>query len=115
MLQHYILISVLFFLNSSNIEYDIVEIYKVITPDDGTIVLTTFNDVEEAELILVPMNIDPGNYSVRVTRKAKDLYSIDGYNIFIKTRFCQEFFVNTDVQLKISSFTGETKGKILIK
>jgi hypothetical protein len=73
----------------TSVEYDIVEIYKSIIPDVGTVILTSFNNVENTGLILVPVKIDPGNYSVKLTRKAKDLYSVDGFNIYIKTRFVQ--------------------------
>jgi hypothetical protein len=97
----------------TNVEYDIVEIYKGITPVDGTIILTSFNNVEDAELILIPVKIDPGNYAVKVTRKAKDLYSVDGFNIYIKTRFCSEHSVNSEVVLKISSALGDPRGKVI--
>jgi hypothetical protein len=103
----------MFLYNPISVEYDIVEVYKGFSPDDGTIVLTKFNNVEDAELILVPIKIEPGNYNVKVTRKAKDLYSVDKLNVFIKTRYCSEYSVNADVSLKISIFSGDSRGKII--
>lgn len=101
--------------HSVSVEYDIVEFYKGITPEDGTVVLTTFNNVEKAELILIPINLTPGNYQAKITRKAKDLYNIDGSNIFIKTRFCNEYSINADVHLIVASFPGDSQGKIIFK
>lgn len=50
---------------------------------------------------------------MKVTRKAKDLYGVDGFNIFIRTRFCTVHSFNADVIVKIAfSFEG-SRGKIV--
>ena len=65
-------------------EYDIEAFYKGLTPSSGTMILTSSDELEEAELILVPTNIENGKYLINVTRKTSDLYKIDGKNIYIK-------------------------------
>ena len=111
MLYINLLIHFLFLFSFSDLEYEIVEVYKGIVPEEGTVVLTSFNNIEKAELILIPVKINEGKYSVKVTRKSKDLHSVDGLNIFIKTRFCKEYSVNADAVLIISS--GGLRGKIV--
>ena len=113
MLSKLFFINILFLFNPSVIEYEIVEIYKGIVPENGTMVLTSFNNIEETELILVPVKIDAGNYSMKVTRKAKDLYGVDGFNIFIRTRFCTVHSFNADVIVKIVSGFEGSRGKIV--
>ncbi len=94
-------------------EYDIEAFYKGVTPSSGTMILTSSDELEEAELILVPTIIENGKYLINVTKKTSDLYKIDGKNIYIKTKYCYEYSYNQEVVLKVESAYGYTKGKII--
>jgi len=72
------------FHNSASNECDIEAFYSGITPSDGTMALTSGDDLQEVTLLLVPMNIDKGKYVVNITRKGSNLYKIDGKNITFK-------------------------------
>lgn len=105
------------FLTSNNIvntsEYDVKDFYKSFEPDSGTKVLTSNGDLEEAEYILSPTKINAGKYKLTVTRKAKDLYKVDGQNIFIETRYCYEYATQEEVILIVEGSYGYSKGKII--
>lgn len=94
-------------------EYDIEAFYKGITPSSGTMILTSREELEEAALILVPIDLDKGKYVVNVTRKGSDLYKIDDKNIYIKTKYCHEYSRGQEVALNVESSYGYTKGKII--
>ena len=94
-------------------EYDVSNFYSSTEPDSGTKVLTSSGNLEEANLLLTPTSIDAGKYKITVTRKAKDLYKIDGKSIFIETKNCYEYATNEDVFLIIESNYGYSKGKII--
>ena len=94
-------------------EYEIEDIFKGIDPVSGTMVLTDNDELEEAELILMPITPDEGTYSVALTRKADDLFKIEGKNIYIKTRYYYEYPYSESAILKVESKYGYTKGKII--
>jgi len=52
-------------------------------------------------------------YKVQVTRKAQDLYVVDGQGIYIKTRYCYEYVYSSDAIVKIDSPYGYTVGEII--
>jgi len=94
-------------------DYDVAEIFLGIDPDYGTKAITTFGDLSELELILVPTTLEEDTYSVQITRKADDLYLIEGTNYYVETRFCFEFAFSNDAILKIESNYGFTKGTLI--
>lgn len=94
-------------------ECDIEAFYSGVTPTDGTMVLTSQDEIEEAKLLLVPMTVDAGKYVVNITRKGANLYKIDGKNIFIKTKYCYEYSYSKEVAISVESSYGYTKGKII--
>jgi hypothetical protein len=57
----------------------------------GTKVLTSGSDLEDAELLLVSMDIEKGKYVVNLTRKGNNLYKVDYKNIYIVTKYCYEY------------------------
>jgi hypothetical protein len=101
--------------NSSrfNSEYDIGNFYSSVEVANDTMVLTSDGDFEEAELILTPTKINVGKYKVNVTRKAKDLYKVDGKDIFIQTKYCYEYATGDEVFISVESTYGYSKGKII--
>jgi hypothetical protein len=64
------------------------------------------------KLILVPLQIDEGNYSISITRKGPNLYVIDNKNIYIETKYCYEYSMMQKAVLKVESKYGITKGKL---
>ncbi|MBK9983867.1 MAG: hypothetical protein IPP15_16110 [Saprospiraceae bacterium] len=77
--------------NNKNVsvnECDIEDFFSVVEPDYGTKVLTTLGSIEDAELILVPTKLDVGDYKVNVTRKATNMYKVEGTKIYIQTKYC---------------------------
>jgi tRNA A58 N-methylase Trm61 len=56
---------------TANTECEVVQFYEIITPEQGTKVLTKSGEVEEATFILKPVRIDEGTYEVEITRKAQ--------------------------------------------
>ena len=53
-----------------------------------------------------------GEYQVTVSRKDKDLYKIEGTNIYIQTQFCFEYAIHENAILDIDSTIGITIGTI---
>jgi hypothetical protein len=94
-------------------EYDIKGFYSAIDTESGTKALTSDGSLAEISQILVPTKLKEGKYAVSVSRKAKDLYKVDGKDIYIETRFCFEFATGEDVILIVESNVGFSKGKII--
>ena len=94
-------------------ECDIEAFYKGVTPTEGTKVLNSSDDLEDVKLLLIPMDIDKGNYVVKVTRKGSNLYKVDDKNIYIVTKYCYEYSYSQEVILKVEGSYGYTKGKII--
>ena len=94
-------------------ECDIGGFYKGMKPTDGTKILTAGDDLEDVKLILVPMEIEKGNYVVKITRKGSNLYLVDDKHIYIETKNCYEYSYSQEVILKVESNYGYTKGKII--
>lgn len=92
---------------------DIEAFYKGLTPTDGTKVLTSNDELEDVKLLLMPIDIDKGNYVLKVTRKGSNLYKVDDKNIYIKTKYCYEYSYSQEVVLKVEGSYGYTKGKII--
>lgn len=93
-------------------DYEIATFYKALTPVDGTKVLTTNDDLEDVELILIPISINDGKYVVTVTRKSDNLYKVDDKNIYIETKYCHEYSYADEVVLKVEN-GYYSKGKII--
>lgn len=74
-----------------SLKYEIEAFYKGVTPTEGTKVLISSEDSEDVKLLLIPMDIDKGNYVVKVTRKGSNLYKMDEKNIYIVTKYCYEY------------------------
>ena len=102
------------FLVFSQDSYDVVEVYRGIEPSDlNTKVLTTNRELEEVEVILVPLKLEEGIYEIEVTRKSSNFYKVRNKNIYIETRYCHEYASYDEVILKYESSYGYTKGTII--
>lgn len=56
---------------------------------------------------MLPSNVIADNYEVSVTRKGRNLYKVDGKNIFIHTRYCYEYVYSESSFLKMRGYSGE--------
>ncbi len=108
-------------INEASAEYEVVQFYEIITPEQGTKVLTKSGEVEEATFILKPVRIDEGSYEVEITRKATNLYQINQTKdikltkYFIETRYCNEYANYRKAVFKVESNFGQIKGKLVFK
>ncbi len=92
---------------------DIEEFYKGVSPAIGTKILNSSDELEDVELLLIPIDINKGKYVVNVTRKGENLYKVDNKNIYIETKYCYEYSYSEEVVLEVSDSYGYTKGKII--
>jgi hypothetical protein len=65
--------------------------YKQIDTPVGTLASSYSSEPQEITLLLVPTKLDKGAYSVNVTRKAANLYAVDGTQVYLVTRYCYEY------------------------
>ena len=93
-------------------EYEIAEIYEADELLGGSKVLLGENLSEVSE-VFYPTTLQTGKYSVYATRKATNLYQIDGKNIFIQTRLCHEYASSDQLTLVIEVGSGYSKGKLI--
>ena len=100
-------------LNPYSDECDIREFYAAVVPDSDVKVLTTYGELEDAELILVPTEMETGTYRIEVTRKGSNLYKVEGTDYYIETSYCYEYATYDEAILEIESNYGYTKGKIM--
>lgn len=101
--------------SQSSAECDVARVLSATQAPYGTHILTTAGSLEEAELVLVPSRIEPGRYVVTVTRKASNLYRIDGRSIYLITRYCYEYAYGEGAILDLDSYGGYTLGTIEFK
>lgn len=101
--------------NSFVSDCDVKAFYEAIDADYGVKVLTTLGNMEDAEVILSPIKMDVGDYKVNVTRKANNLYKVEGTDYYIETNYCYEYSYSDEAILSIESQYGYTKGKLFFK
>lgn len=102
------------FISPLTTECDIDEVYKAVEPQAGVVALID-DELEEVEYYLVPIKINDGDYSVYLTRKAKNLYKVDGKNIYIRTKYCYEYSYGQGAILSVSGGIYRTSGKVIFK
>ena len=93
-------------------EYDISGIYQPANIPDGAKVLTD-DGLKNASTILIPLNIQPGKYLLKVTRKGANIYKVDNKEIYIETKYCYEYSYSEEVILNVESGYGYSKGKLI--
>jgi hypothetical protein len=94
-------------------ECDVATVYSSLDTPLGTAALTDLGDIQEVELILVPASLDPGAYSISVTRKGSNIYRVDGKDLFVTTRYCYEYAYSEDAILKYEGHSGFTRGELI--
>lgn len=93
--------------------YTIYKIYEKIELDNGSKVIDSWGNVEDAKAVLVPTEIDRGRYSVEITRISSNLYQICGTSLFIETKYCYEYATREEVLLNITSTFGYDLGEVI--
>lgn len=105
--------------SSSNIAIDdceIVEFYERIELDRGAKIIGAYGGVEEGEAVLVPTEVEVGNYEVSVRRIDQNYYQIEGTSTVIETNWCSEYATyGIDAVLMVESNYGYTKGSIIFE
>jgi hypothetical protein len=103
-----------FMLKSPSQSCDIEMIYSSQSVAQGTLGISRMGETVEIQQLLVPMELNEGNYEVTVTRKAQNIYKIENKDIYVKTKHCYEYLNFKSVVLKITSKYGYTKGQLII-
>lgn len=96
-------------------EYDVAKVYRAASVDSEAKILDSYGNLKEVETLLIPTDLETGAYSISVTRKAQNLYKVDGKNIYIETKYCYEYCYSEEVVLVIKSNSGYTIGKIIFE
>ncbi len=93
--------------------YGVEGFYTSIDIPQGAKTLTALGQWQDVETLYIPTQIEPGRYVVYLTREAADLYSIEGKDILIHTRYCTVFGYRNKAFLTVKSPYGYEKGKVL--
>ena len=81
--------------------------YNATEAPSGTLATSPLgSDLQEVSLLLVPTKLNAGNYNITVTRKAANLYRVDGSNIYLVTRSCFEFSFSQKAVLRYQFASG---------
>ena len=91
---------------------DVKGVYKQVDIPVGALGLSTLGDPQELESVLVPTSLEDGAYDVRVTRKANNLYRVDGTAIFVVTRYCYEYAYSQQAVMRVRSIGSTTTGTL---
>ena len=93
--------------------YTIYKIYEKIELDRGSKVIDNWGNIEDAQAVLVPTEIDRGRYDVEITRISNNLYQICGTSLYIETKYCYEYATREEVLLNITSTYGYDLGEVI--
>lgn len=93
--------------------YTIYKIYEKIELDNGSKVIDSWGNVEDAKAVLVPTEIDRGRYSIEITRISSNLYQICGTSLYIETKYCYEYATREEVLLNITSTFRYDLGEVI--
>lgn len=118
MKKFYLLLFCVFILTSFtskvvSTECEVAEFYRGIEAENKTKVITSLGDIEEAEIILLPTEMEEGTFKIEITRKGSNIYKVDGTSYYIETKYCYEYATYDEAILKVESNYGYTKGKII--
>ena len=95
---------------------EIVEFYERIELDNGAKIIGAYGGVEEGEAVLVPTEVEIGNYEVSVRKIDQNYYQIEGTSTVIETNWCSEYAAyGVDAVLMVESNYGYTKGSIIFE
>lgn len=84
-------------------EYDIESLLFTQRIKEGTVGVDRYGDPVQISSLLVPVEINSGNYQIQVTRVDANFYKVDGTDYYIKTKFCYEYCTREDAVLVVKS------------
>lgn len=100
--------------NNKQMGYDeectVIEIYEAIEVDYGVKVLTNWDNLEHAKLILIPTEIEIGTYDLQISYIADNLYKITGTDYYLETMICLEIGFFSNAILVIENNYSPIKG-----
>ena len=99
--------------NSTENSYDIAGIYEKQELKSGSKVIDSYNDVKDANYVLIPTKVDTGKYEVELTRIDTNFYQIYGTSLVIETKYCHEYVARDDAILSITSNYGYTRVEVI--
>lgn len=91
---------------------DIKGVYKQVEVPAGALALSALGEPQELDGLLVPTSLDDGAYDVRITRKASNLYRVDGTSVFVVTRYCYEYAYSQQTVMRVRSIGSTTTGTL---
>ena len=89
--------------NSTANSYDIAGIYEKQELKSGSKVIDSYNDVKDANYVLIPTKVDTGKYEVELTRIDTNFYQIYGTSLVIETKYCHEYVARDDAILSYNT------------
>ncbi len=93
---------------------DVANFYKAVQSKElDAKVLTSSGDLEEVDVILVPLKVNNDTYKVKLTRKSSNLYKVEETNMYIETKYCTADANYEEAILKVTSSYGYTKGTLI--
>ena len=96
-------------------ECGVAQFYEAVEADYGVKVLTSYGDLEKAELIFKPAKMDEGNYKIKITRVGSNLYKMEESPYYIETKSCYEFASYKPAMLIVEIKNGHQIGKVVFK
>lgn len=93
-------------------DYDVAQIYEGIELDRDAKAIDSYGNIKDVKILLNPIKLDIGKYEVKLSRVSTNLYKVHGTSIYIETKYCYEYGVQTSAILEITSSYGYTIGKV---
>lgn len=91
---------------------EIARIYQSVDIPKESRVLTMNGSFSRATLLFEPYLLEKGEHSMALTRKVKDLYQVEGTNIYIETRLCWNIGFKQSARVVIGDMEAHTIGQV---
>ncbi len=89
---------------------EIARIYQSTDIDKDAKVLTMNGSFSRATMLFEPYVLEKGEHNMNLTRKVKDLYNVEGTNIYIETRLCFNIGFKQPSKVVIEDVVGHKLG-----
>ena len=80
---------------------DVVKIYEAVTPERDVLALDDYGKVRQVSKLLVPAELEPGEYRLQVSKTGDNLYHARQTDYYIKTQYCYEYASYTKAVLVV--------------
>ena len=102
-------------LTSHGSSCDVRGVYKAVDAPAGTLAITGTGELQEISAVVVPTTLGAGTYDVAVTRKAQDLYVVEGAGIYLRTFACYEYAYSQKAILRYQGGNYVGAGKLVFQ